>query len=62
MFLAEGLNDNTRFGRYYRVIFLVKDPLIASSIVVLSPNPTLQISIPFFTMMYLFVNEARLSP
>lgn len=62
MFLSDGLKMNSSFSQYYKVIFLIKDPIIAFTIVVLSHHPILQISLTFFTTFYLFIQEAHHKP
>lgn len=62
MYLIDGLNIGTGFGAYYKILNVIKDPIIAFSIVLLYKNPFLQVFFPLITLVYFTFKETTVDP
>jgi hypothetical protein len=60
--LVEGLRQNGPFGQYYTSINLIKDPIIAFSIILLWKNEFFQVVIPLTIMLFFSIMECWRDP
>lgn len=61
-FLTHGIRTNTTFSAYYRVLDIIKDPLIAFAIILLDKKVMLQVLVPLVIFLYFSLMEISKDP